>query len=90
MRARTESGNPLDMTPGYYTSQQIAKFKENGDIVVDYIGEDHPMYRYDEVIAGMEYHKMILSIGVWAGIAAFSGCQFVGAKRDKSCYNGSV
>ena len=90
MRARTESGNPLDMTPGYYTSQQIAKFKENGDIVVDYIGDDHPMYRYDEVIAGMEYHKMILSIGVWAGIAAFSGCQFVGAKRDKSCYNGSV
>lgn len=89
-REESESGESFGMEPGYYTKEQIADFKKNGDIVIDYSGEDHPMYRYDESIAVMEYHKKILSVGAWTGIMAFSACQIIGAKRKKSCYNGSV
>ena len=71
------------MTPEYYTSQEIKDFKTNGDIVLDYAGEDKPMYKYDEDIAVGEYHKRISSIGVWAGIAVFFACCGVEVVRKK-------
>ena len=71
------------MTPGYYTSEEIDDFRKKGDIVLDYAGEDKPMYKYDEMLAVGEYRKKIMSVGVWTGIAVFSACCGVGAVRKK-------
>lgn len=82
-KEKDESNKSLGMTPEYYTSQEIKDFKTNGDIVLDYAGEDKPMYKYDEDIAVGEYHKRISSIGVWAGIAVFFACCGVEVVRKK-------
>lgn len=82
-RERDESNKSLGMTPEYYTSEEINDFKKNGDIVIDYAGEDKPMYKYDESLAVGEYRKKIMSVGVWTGILVFSACCGVGAVRKK-------
>jgi len=67
-RQEGENGVSFGMEPGYYTSEQIDEFEENGDIVLDYAGEKVPMYKYDEDLAIGEYHKKTISVGVWSGI----------------------
>ena len=82
-RERDESNKSLGMTPEYYTSEEIDDFRKKGDIVLDYAGEDKPMYKYDETLAVGEYRKKIMSVGVWTGIAVFSAYCGVGAVRKK-------
>jgi hypothetical protein len=83
-KEKDESNKSLGMTPEYYTSEEINDFKENGDIVLDYAGEENPMYKYGEDIAVGEYHKRISSVGVWTGIVVFSACYVVGMVRKKN------
>ena len=82
-RERDESNKSLGMKPEYYSSQEIADFKKNGDIVIDYAGEEKPMYKYDETLAVGEYRKKIMSVGVWTGIIVFSAYCGIGAGLRK-------
>ena len=82
-RERDESNKSLGMKPEYYTSQEIAEFKKNGDIVIDYDGQDKPMYKYDETLAVGEYRKKVMSVGVWTGMIVFSAYCGLGVIRKK-------
>ena len=63
-----ESGNSFGMEPLYLSEAQIKEYKSAGDIIIGYVDDTVPMYRYDETIAHMEYQKRIISVGVWCAI----------------------
>jgi len=67
-RAEDESGKNLDIETVYLNEQDVEKLKSDGDIIVGYTNAETPMYKYDKVIAVMEYKKRILSTGVWSGM----------------------
>lgn len=63
-----EAGKSLGMEPVYLTETETAALIDRGDIVIGYHDAETPMYVYDESLAIMEYHKKIISIGVWITI----------------------
>lgn len=69
-REEGENGVSFGMTAEYLTSAEVSQLKKNGDIIIGYVDEKTPMYRYGEEIALMEYQKKSISIGVWIGILA--------------------
>ncbi len=66
IRQENEKGVSFDMTPLYFSEEEISALKKNGDIVLDYVDETTPVYQYDKNIAVMEYHKRAMSTGVWS------------------------
>ena len=70
-REKNESGKSLGMEAEYLDEQEIDQLKSDGDIIIGYTDAETPMYKYDEVIAEMEYQKRTLSTGVWSGILVF-------------------
>lgn len=70
-RESDEAGKSLGMEPVYLTPEETETIIDRGDIVIGYTDSDTPMYIYDESLAIMEYHKKILSIGVWITILVF-------------------
>ncbi len=67
-RQQEETGEYLGMEAEYYTMDQIKELRTDGEMVIGYVDAETPMYRYDSVIAEMEYRKRTLSIGVWSFI----------------------
>ena len=65
-RQQEETGEYLGMEAEYYTMDEIRELRSDGEMVIGYVDDQTPMYRYDSVIAEMEYHKRTLSIGVWS------------------------
>lgn len=68
-REENEAGFSFGMDPIYLTEAQIQDIESSGDIVVGYVDETVPMYKYDASIADMEYNKKVMSVGVWTGFA---------------------
>lgn len=68
-REQDEAGESFGMEPMYLSVDEAAELKDQGELIVGYVDENTPMYMYDESIAVLEYHKRVLSIGVWTGIA---------------------
>ena len=58
----------------YLDQEEIDLLKDGGDIILGYTDAQTPMYKYDAVIAKMEYQKRILSIGVWSGMLFMALC----------------
>ena len=73
-REKNESGKSLGMEAVYLDQEEIDLLKDNGDIILGYTDAQTPMYKYDAVIAKMEYQKRILSIGVWSGMLFMALC----------------
>ncbi len=65
-REEDESGTKLGLTPEYLTADDVLDLKSADDIIIGYTDEHTPMYRYDTGIAVSEYHKKMLSLGVWS------------------------
>ncbi|MBP3198948.1 MAG: hypothetical protein J6N21_18365, partial [Butyrivibrio sp.] len=73
-REQGENGESLGMEALYLTEEEINTVRAEGDLVVGYVDDNTPMYRYDENIAMMEYQKNALSVGVWSGLVVAVGC----------------
>ncbi len=83
-RSEDEAGEGFGMDEIYLTEADVTAIKEAGDLVVGYTDVSKPMYEYDEQIAHMEYHKKILSVGVWTGIMCVAPVSLIGYKlRNK-------
>ena len=73
-REQGESGNSFGMEALYLSEAQVDALAAEGDIIIGYVDESVPMYRYDEEIALMEYNKRVISIGVWSGLLVVIIC----------------
>lgn len=65
-REQGESGNSFGMEALYLSDEKVDALAAEGDIIIGYVDETVPMYRYDEEIAHMEYNKRVISVGVWS------------------------
>ena len=70
-KEKNESGKSLGMEAIYLTETEIQQIKENGDLVIGYTDSQTPMYKYDSVIANIEYKNRVMSDGVWSGMLVF-------------------
>jgi hypothetical protein len=73
-RQELENGKSLGMQEYYLTADEIYDLRADGELIVGYVDETTPMYRYDSVIADMEYKKKILSAGVWCSMLMLGIC----------------
>ena len=53
----------------YISEAEMESIEASGNIVIGYVDETVPMYKYSSEIASMEYSKKVMSVGVWSGIA---------------------
>ena len=67
-REEDETGSSFDMDEVFLGKEDVKSIKDSGNLVVGYLDEHTPMYRYDTQIAVMEYHKKALSLGVWCSL----------------------
>ena len=84
-REKNEAGRSLGMEAIYLTRDEVSQLKSAGDIVVGYVDEKTPMYRYDSQIALMEYERRNLSTGVISAIIVFAVSVFVIFKKKFQC-----
>ncbi|WP_147367826.1 hypothetical protein [Butyrivibrio sp. XB500-5] len=71
----------------YLSESEIAGIRDSGDIVMDYIDEKTPVYRYGENIAIDEYNRRAMNVGVWMALVVISSvglpyCFKTGRNRD--------
>ena len=70
----------------YLTKNQVLDLRAQGDIIVGYVDETIPLFKYGPEIAKMEYDKRILSAGVWAALivaALYGMCYTILDNRKK-------
>ncbi len=84
-REQDEAGESFGMEPMYLTADEAADLKSAGELIVGYQDESTPMYMYDESIAIMEYHKRVLSVGVWCGMIFECGLLIISLRRFLLC-----
>lgn len=84
-REKNESGRSLGMEATYLTKEEVSQLKTGGNIVVGYVDESTPMYKYDSQIALMEYERRNLSVGVVFLIVVFAGSEFIMFKKKLQC-----
>ena len=84
-REQDEAGESFGMEPMYLTADEAADLKSAGELIVGYQDESTPMYMYDESIAIMEYHKRVLSVGVWCGMIFECGLMIISLRRFLPC-----
>ncbi len=86
-RQEGESGNSLGMEEIYLSADEVIVLKSSGDIIVGYVDESTPMYRYDTYLAVMEYNKRMISTGLWCGLLVavlMTGIELYKMKERKS------
>lgn len=84
-REQDEAGESFGMEPMYLTEGEVSSLKSEGELIVGYQDENTPMYMYDESIALMEYHKLVLSVGVWCGMIFECGFVIIYFRRFLIC-----
>ncbi|WP_029232808.1 O-antigen ligase family protein [Butyrivibrio sp. VCB2006] len=83
-READETGKSLEMEALYMTEAEISEVKAQGDIVIGYVDDKTPMYRYDSQIAGMEYEKRAFSVAALAMCIVAVSTAFVLNKKGKN------
>ncbi|MBQ9334737.1 MAG: hypothetical protein IJS12_10430 [Lachnospiraceae bacterium] len=84
-REQDEAGESFGMEPLYLTEDEAAGLRSSGELIVGYQDVNTPMYMYDESIAIMEYHKRVLSVGVWCGMIFECGLVIIYLRRFLFC-----
>ena len=86
-RQENEAGFTFHMKPLYISQEEIDSYEAGGDIVIGYVDDKTPMYKYDEIIADMEYDKKVLSVGVWSSmfsaVIMFAALWYNGSRLSK-------
>lgn len=82
-RENNESGRSLGMEAVYLTKDDVNELGSKGDIIVGYVDETTPMYKYDSQIALMEYERRGLSAGILTCIVVSCGAVFLLNKKRK-------
>lgn len=55
--------------PIYLTQEEVDELRSDGNFVIEYPGEDEPMYRYEGSTANWEYLRIVVSVGAYSAIA---------------------
>lgn len=63
-----EVNESRDITPQYFTQDQIEQIVQQGNVVKDYVSSSVPMFAYTGSTVLIEYVREVVSAGLWIGL----------------------